>query len=60
MANPSKQRPYVVEAEYTPGKWYAVEAFRARDEAEAMLPVYRKRVPQVSVRMRDVREGAEQ
>lgn len=41
MASPSKQRPFAIEAEYTPGKWYSVEAYRGCDEAEAMLPVTR-------------------
>lgn len=56
MANPSKQRPFVIEAEYTPGKWYSVEAYRDRAEAKAMLPVFKKRVKGVKVRLRDIRE----
>jgi hypothetical protein len=47
MANPSKQRPYVLQMYVDRlGKWFHVDAFRDRDTAEAHAELARKRDPQ--------------
>jgi hypothetical protein len=54
MPNPSKRYPFVIEFQAY-GKWYAMDAFRDKAEAEAMLPVIQKRAPDAVLRLRDIR-----
>jgi hypothetical protein len=56
MANPTKRTPFVVEAEIY-GFWFALDAYRTREEAEEMMPVFQKRATGATgYRVRDIRE----
>ena len=56
MAKPSKRYPWVLEV-YVPAldKWYDVEAFRDKDEAEMQAQLKRKRDPEVKLRVTEYR-----
>lgn len=52
MANPSKQRQWVVEM-YIPAvdKWFSLGAYRDEDEAEMQAELARKRLPKEKLRV---------
>ena len=56
MAKPSKRYPWVLEV-YVPAldKWYDVEAFRDKDEAEMQAQLKRKRDTEVKLRVTEYR-----
>jgi len=56
MTNPSKRYPFAIES-LIAGYWYALDAYRTREAAQEMLPVFRGRAAaDWQLRIRDIRE----
>ena len=57
MAKPSKQRPWVVEV-YVPAfnKWFDLDAYRDKQEAEMQMALKRKRDPRTEFRVTEWRD----
>lgn len=53
MANPKKKTPWAIEL-YAGASWHALDAFRTEEDANDMLPIYKKRVPAGTLRVRNV------
>ena len=56
MANPSKQRPWVVEmnppSAFAHEAWYLMDAYRSEDEAKMQCALMQKRSPRADFRYR--------